>query len=113
MGVFKQGDNWLKANIPPIMNSTAYKNGGVIFLTWDESENSDGPIGMIALSPFAKVNYSNSIHYDHSSTLRTIQEIFGITPLLGGAASATDLSDFFTATAVTVNPPTNPKVVTK
>jgi phospholipase C len=112
-GTIKQGDNWLKANVPTIMNSAAYKNGGVLFVTWDESENSDGPIGMIALSPFAKVNYSNSIHYDHSSTLRTIQEIFGITPLLGGAASATDLSDFFTTTAVTVNPPTNVKVTTK
>jgi hypothetical protein len=112
-GTIKQGDNWLKANVPTILNSTAYKTGGVLFVTWDESENSDGPIGMIALSPFAKVNYSNSIHYDHGSTLRTIQEIFGITPLLGGAASATDLSDFFTVTASTVNPPTNVKVTTK
>ncbi len=112
-GTIADGDNWLKANIPPLVNSAAYKNGGVIFVTWDESENSDGPIGMIALSPFAKVNYSNSIHYDHSSTLRTIQEIFGITPLLGGAASATDLSDFFTVTKATVNPPTNVKVTTK
>jgi trimethylamine:corrinoid methyltransferase-like protein len=39
--------------------------------------------------------YTNSIHYTHSSTLRTIEEIFSITPLLGDASKATDLSDLF------------------
>ncbi len=42
-----------------------------------------------------KKNYSNSIRYTHSSTLRTIQEIFGVTPLLRDAAEATSLSDLF------------------
>jgi len=37
----------------------------------------------------------NSIHYTHSSTLRTLEEIFGVTPLLGDAANATDLGDLF------------------
>jgi hypothetical protein len=51
---------------------------------------------MIVLSPKAKGGgYKNTIHYDHSSTLRTIEEIFHVTPLLGGAANATDLSDLF------------------
>jgi hypothetical protein len=92
----QQGDNWLKQNIPPILNSQAYKSGGIVFITWDESENSDGPIGMIALSPDAKGGgYSNTIRYTHSSTLRTLEEIFGVTPLLGDAAHATDLRDLF------------------
>ena len=51
---------------------------------------------MIVLSPFAKGSgYSNSIHYTLSSTLRTFEEIFGVTPLLGDAANQTDLSDLF------------------
>ena len=91
-----QTDTWLSQNLPAIINSTAYKAGGVaIFITWDEGEGGDGPIGMIVLSPNAKVGYQNTIHYDHSSTLRTMEEIFHVTPLLGGAASATDLSDLF------------------
>ena len=53
-------------------------------------------IGLIALSPDAKVGYANEIHYTHSSLLRTLQELFGVTPLLGDAANATDLSDLFT-----------------
>jgi len=45
------------------------------------------------VSPSAKGGgYANSIHYTHGSTLRTIQEIFGVTPLLGDAANATDLT---------------------
>ena len=40
----------------------------------------DGPIGLIVLSRDAKGGgYSNTIHYTHSSTLRTVQEIFGVT----------------------------------
>jgi len=65
-------------------------------ITWDEGEGGDGPIGMIVLSSFAKGNgYSNSIHYTHGSTLRTLQEIFGITPLIRDAANQTDLNDLF------------------
>ncbi len=51
---------------------------------------------MIVLSPFAKGGgYSNKIAYTHSSTLRTIQEIFGVEPFLGDAANSNDLSDLF------------------
>jgi hypothetical protein len=92
----KNGDSWLSEQVPMLLESTAYQNGGVIFITWDESEDGDHPIGMIVLSPLAKgSSYSNSLHYTHSSTLRTIQEIFKLTPLLGDASKATDLSDLF------------------
>jgi len=92
----KQGDTWLSQNLPQILNSAAYQNGGAVFVTWDEAATGDGPIGMIVLSPFAKGSgYQNSIHYTHGSTLRTFQEIFGVTPLLNDAANETDLSDLF------------------
>src|SRR5438445_728721 len=69
-------------------------------LSWrayqEDISGVDGPIGMIVLSPKAKGGgYQNTIHYTHSSTLRTIEEIFGVTPMLGDAANATDLSDLF------------------
>lgn len=87
--------------MPAVTNSTVYQTGGALFILWDEAEDSspfqDGPIAMFVLSWFAKTNYQNSIHYDHSSMLKTFQEIFGVTPLLGGAANAgtNDLSNFF------------------
>lgn len=93
----QQGDTWLSINLPQILNSAAYQNGGAVFVTWDEAATGDGPIGMIVLSPFAKGHgYQNSIHYTHGSTLRTFQEIFGVTPLLNDANNQTDLSDLFT-----------------
>jgi len=92
----KQGDTWLSNNVPAILASSAYQNGGALFITWDEAATGDGPIGMIVLSPFAKGNgYNNSLYYDHGSTLISFEEIFGVSPFLGDAANETDLSDLF------------------
>ena len=101
----RRSDAWLRQNVPLITESKEYKEGGALFIIWDEGEDSgqfsDGPIGMFLLSPFAKGDgrhgYANSIRYDHSSTLKTLQEIFNVKPLLGAAAlpETRDLSDFF------------------
>jgi phosphatidylinositol-3-phosphatase len=93
----RQGDNWLAQNLPMILNSAEYQNNGLIIITFDEGAGgSDGPIGMIVLSPFAKGSgYHNAIHYTHSATLRTLQKIFNVRPFLAGAANALDLGDLF------------------
>jgi len=95
--VIHQGDQWLGQTVPLIMNSSVYKDSA-IFIVWDEGAGSvsDGPIGMIAVSPFAKGGgYKAPAHYDHSSTVRTVEEVFGLMPLLANATSATSLSDLF------------------
>jgi hypothetical protein len=101
----KMGDDWLSTVIPKILASAAYKDNGALFLTWDEGDesllglgtSSDGPIGMIVLSPLAKGSgYFNSTKYTHSSTVRTFERIFGLPYLRGAAASGTvDLEDLF------------------
>jgi hypothetical protein len=112
----KAGDNTLSRLVPLIMSSKAYRDGGVIILWWDESEedgvsgdNADDfnhTIPEIVISNLAHPNvnglpYASSIDYSHSSDLRTMQEIFqvkatgGSSPFLGDAANATDLSDLF------------------
>jgi hypothetical protein len=90
-----------------ILNSAAYSNNGAIFITYDEGyNNGDSAIGMIVLSPLARGGgYHNSIYYTHSSFLRTIQEIFGVYPLLGDAANATNLSDLFAPVVLKSNLP--------
>ena len=91
-----QGDVWLSTEVPKILASRAYTNNGVLFILWDEGDSGNRPIGMIVLSPKAKGGgYQNTIHYTHSSTLRTVEEIFGVTRMLGDAANATDLRDLF------------------
>jgi phosphatidylinositol-3-phosphatase len=103
-----QGDNFLARIVPLIMDSDAYRDHGLIVLWWDESEGGDDPsrtLPFIIISKDAHKNvngvpYSNTIQYSHSSFLRTMQEIFDVDPshgfsFLGGAATATDLSDLF------------------
>jgi hypothetical protein len=77
----------------------AYKagNSGLV-IAWDEADSGDGPIPTFVVSQFAKGNgYSNTIQYTHGSMVRTMQEIFGVKPLLGDAADQKDLRDLFTA----------------
>jgi len=92
-----QGDSWLATALSQITNSEAYQNNGAIFILWDEGQTCDGPIGMIVLSRLAKGGgYASTNYYTHSSTLRTLQEIFEVAPFLGDAANAANLSDLFT-----------------
>jgi phosphatidylinositol-3-phosphatase len=108
-----QGDNFLARVVPLIMSSRAYQDHGVIVLWWDESEGGDDagrtlPFIVISRDAHKNVNgvpYSNTIQYSHSSFVRTMQEIFDVTPRrgfnwLGAAASATDLSDLFQRDAI-------------
>jgi phospholipase C len=97
-GSISQADTWLKNNLPAILNSPSYKNGGAVFITWDEGGSGNKPIGMIMLSSKAKGHgYTNSNLYDHSSYVKTIEQIFGLSPLLGHAAdpSTQSLEAFF------------------
>lgn len=114
-----QGDNFLSIVVPQIMASQAYKNNGVIVIWWDESE-SDGPtdvnpddfthtLGEIIISPLAHPNvngmpYASAVNYDHSSDLRTWEEVFGLSPFLRHANAANDLSDLFAAGAIPSQP---------
>ena len=92
------GDGWLHDNLPGVLASSAYRNGGVLFLTWEEGEGgTDGPIGMLVLSPKVRIGQASQIHHDHSSLLKTVQEIFGVTPLLrhAGDPATADLAELF------------------
>jgi len=96
-----QGDLWLSQQLPMILNSPAYTSDGAIFITWDEG-NPNGPIGMMVLSPQAKGGgYHNSIYYNHSSLLRSMQEVFQVRPFLENAAFANTLSDLFIGLTLT------------
>ena len=108
-----QGDNFLARAVPLIMASDAYRRHGVIVLWWDESEGGDTPaqtLPFIVISREAHENvdgipYSNTIRYSHSSFLRTMQEIFGVSPRtgypwLGDAVNADDVSDLFKPHAI-------------
>jgi phosphatidylinositol-3-phosphatase len=89
-------DGWLSNFLPQILNSAQYRQGHVVvFIATDEAANGDGPIPFLALGRGVKRGYRNEIRYTHSSLLRTLEEILGVSPRLGNAARANDLSDLF------------------
>jgi hypothetical protein len=98
----KQADDFLSQIVPTIMASQAYQDNGAIMLWWDESEGTNAndfthTIPFILISPLAKGNaYASNLNYSHSSSLRTLQNIYGVdSTYLGDAANAANLSDLF------------------
>jgi phosphatidylinositol-3-phosphatase len=92
------GDRWLSRELPQILATDAYREGGAVFIVWDEgNDDADEPLGLIALSPFAKPGHSSSIPYSHGSLVRTMQDIFAVRPYLRDASRAKPLSDLFTS----------------
>jgi hypothetical protein len=99
----KQGDQWLKANLPVVFNSPWYADGGVVIITWDSAKTSDtsgwntgsgGHVATIVISAKSQGRFSSG--GNHYGTLRAIEEAYGM-PLLGGSAMAAngDLSPGF------------------
>lgn len=96
----RYGDAWLQANLSPILASSAFTNGGLLIVNFDESYDTDkvnggGHVLTVLVSPKAKPGYSSSTMYQHESLLRLMLEGLGVTNLPGAAASAPKMSEFF------------------
>ena len=99
------GDNFLSQIVPTIMASQAYKNNGVIVIWFDETEGGNTTaftLPEIVISPLAKGNaYDSTLAYTHSSDLKSMQELFGVSAPGGGflgdanTPGTNDLSDMF------------------
>jgi phosphatidylinositol-3-phosphatase len=78
-----EGDNFLSIVIPKIMASAAYQDHGAIIIWTDETESTDdtnSTLAYIIISPLAKGNaYASNVALSHSSDLKTMDEIFGLT----------------------------------
>ena len=95
----KQSDSWLSTQVPKILASAAYKDGGVLFITWDEAEGRNGDskdqVPMIIVTEgITSAGYKSSVAYTHASYLATVENIFGL-PKLGAAATAKSMEEFW------------------
>ncbi len=93
----KTGDTWLKAFLPTILDSPAFKADGLIVITWDEGSTKIGGGGKVAtifISPKGKIVFSSPTAHTHYSLLRTIQELWGL-PCLAKSCSANTMREFF------------------
>ena len=112
-GGLVQADGFLRKWVPKIMDSPAYKSDGVLIILFDEASGppgmdsssccgekglpgssslpgGDGPgggiTGAVVLSPFVKAGTVSDVPYNHYSTLRWVEDQFGL-PHLGYAAA--------------------------
>ncbi len=114
-----QGDNFLSIIVPKIMASQAFQNNGAIVIWNDETEFCDTTNGTctsmeIVISPLAKGNaYVSYVPMDHSSDLKSFEELFGAFLPGGhylGAANnpgVNDLSSLFVSNALPAPEPTS------
>ena len=104
-GSVAEGDAWLRSNLPGVLTSRWFADHGTVIITMDEndaepsgsccSSAAGGRVPMIVISANARGRGAIATTGDHYSTLRAIEEAFGVR-LLGGAASAGgDLSAIF------------------
>jgi hypothetical protein len=97
-GSIAAGDAWLAAEVPKILASDAYKNGGALFILWDEGSSQADDPPFIAVSPNAKAGFVSTASYDTSSFLLTVQSMLGVEPLPCAAqpSAVTPMNDLFT-----------------
>ena len=110
-GGLVQADTFLAQWVPTIMAAPAYRDGGLIVITFDEGSDSaaccgetsgispshpnvplpgktgpsGGRTGAVLLSPLIRPGTVSTVAYNHYSLLRSIEDIFGL-PHLGDAA---------------------------
>lgn len=85
-------DAWLRQEVRAITSSKAWSSNGVLFITWDEDDDSsDNHVLTLVVAPGAGHRVSQRA-YTHYSLLATIEDLMGV-GRLGNAARATPMRD--------------------
>ena len=106
-GTLAMADAWLQANIAPLLASPDFNTpgGGLLIITFDESEDSDtqfggGHVPWVAVGPDVNMGYPPSgslipvTWYQHESTCRFMLKLAGASVFPGACATAPDMNEF-------------------
>jgi acid phosphatase len=86
------GDQWLQQTVGDITSSAAWKNNGVLVITWDEDDGSaSNHVLTLVLTP-GRAHIESANDYNHYSLLATIEDLMGVSRL-GQAAQAQPMTD--------------------
>jgi len=88
----RSGDNWLKAELPRIIDWVT-KNNGAIFIIWDEGD-ATLKLPFFAVGPGVNPGHDSAVAFDHGSLVRSVEEIFGL-PILPAVAQNNSFADLF------------------
>jgi phosphatidylinositol-3-phosphatase len=120
-GGLPQADTFLKAWVPRILASPAYKQGGLLIVTFDEAVGDStaccgerpgpydyshgikpggsgpggGVVGAVLISPFIKPGTVSNTPYNHYSMLGSIEDDFGLARLAYAKGTTAFGSDIF------------------
>jgi phospholipase C len=121
-GSVTAGDNWMKQNIDPILNSSWFTGSpSTLIITMDENDANGfakgtccgvaagGQVPMVIVSNTALGEGVFTASGDHYGTLRSIEETYGL-PLLGAAQDTAngDVSIYFDTGGALPPPPPTP-----
>ncbi|HET9183431.1 MAG TPA: alkaline phosphatase family protein [Candidatus Angelobacter sp.] len=99
-GTLAAADNWLKANITPLLSNKQFQQDGILIVVFDESVDTDtahggGHIATLMAGPGLKKAYRSGKLYQHNNLLRTVMDALGMRTYPGSAATAVDMTDGF------------------
>jgi hypothetical protein len=90
------GDRWLSTEVPLILDSTEYRSGNTaLLITWDENDSGGSAVPCYVIAPSVPPGTRSATAFNHYSLLRTTEEMLGLAPLLGRAASAPSMREAF------------------
>lgn len=90
----READDFLASLVPKIIGSPAWRQNGLLLITWDEDDGKSGNrVPTLAVAPNLTQRQTARPH-DHYSLLATIEDRLGV-PRLGRAESATPLTELF------------------
>jgi phosphatidylinositol-3-phosphatase len=122
-GGLAQADSYLRTLVPKITSSPAYKQNGLLIVTFDEASTVDasaccgeqpgpydaangimpggtgpggGDVGAVLLSPFIKPGTTSNVSYNHYSTLGSVEDLFGLARIADAQGVAPFGADVFT-----------------
>lgn len=100
-GTLAQADAWLQTNIAPLIASPAFQSSGLLIITFDEGDQSDlnhggGQVATLIIGTRVKPGFQSKNLYQHESTLRLVLAGSGVNSFPGLAATAPDMTEFFT-----------------
>lgn len=111
------GDAWLKAQVPMLLASPAFKTQrSLLVVTWDEDDSSSSNhIPLLMLGSGVRAGYVSSTSYNHYSLLHTIEATLGAGTITANDANAALMADMFGApvrcTAAKLTPATGTAAV--
>lgn len=90
------GDAWLREFVPRILKDPAWRDGGVLFITFDEGADSStrNEVPTLVIARDVAPGYTSDVAHNHYSLLRTIELGLGV-DCLAESCSANTMGEFF------------------